>query len=90
MKQCASLSAAPSTRSISAGRTTGYSASNSRRSPSMPAGQDQDPPAGADAPERERGGAIRVWAKDHGIAVSDRGRIPGSEVERYQAATRGL
>ena len=27
----------------------------------MPAGQDQDPPAGADAPERERGGAIRVW-----------------------------
>jgi len=56
----------------------------------MPAGQDQDPPAGADAPERERGGAIRVWAKDHGIAVSDRGGIPGSVVERYQAATRGL
>ncbi len=56
----------------------------------MPAGQDQDPPAGADAPERERGGAIRVWAKDHGIAVSDRGRIPGSEVERYQAADPAL
>src|SRR6266480_7703720 len=27
---------------------------------------------------RERGTAIRAWAKEHGIPVSDRGRIPAS------------
>jgi nucleoid-associated protein Lsr2 len=30
---------------------------------------------------------IRAWAKDQGIAVSERGRIPASVVEHYQAAT---
>jgi hypothetical protein len=39
---------------------------------------------------RERNGGIRAWAKDTGIAVSDRGRIPASVVEQYEAATRGL
>jgi hypothetical protein len=33
-----------------------------------------------------RSGDIRAWAKDHGIAVSDRGRIPANVVEQYQAA----
>lgn len=37
---------------------------------------------------RERSGSIRAWAKDRGIAVSDRGRIPASVVEQYQAATK--
>ena len=36
---------------------------------------------------RERSGDIRAWAKDQGIAVSERGRIPASVVEQYQAAT---
>jgi hypothetical protein len=35
---------------------------------------------------RQRSGDIRAWAKDHGIAVSDRGRIPATVVEQYQAA----
>jgi len=35
---------------------------------------------------RERSGDIRAWAKDHGIAVSERGRIPASVAEQYQAA----
>ena len=35
---------------------------------------------------RQRSGDIRAWAKDHGLAVSDRGRIPASVVEQYQAA----
>ena len=35
---------------------------------------------------RQRSGDIRAWAKDHGIAVNDRGRIPASVMERYQAA----
>ena len=38
-------------------------------------------------PSRQRSGDIRAWAKDHGIAVSERGRIPASVVEQYQAAT---
>jgi hypothetical protein len=38
---------------------------------------------------RERSGDIRAWAKDQGIAVSERGRIPASVVEQYQAATTG-
>jgi Lsr2 len=37
---------------------------------------------------RQRSGDIRAWAKDQGIAVSDRGRIPAGVVEQYQAATR--
>jgi hypothetical protein len=39
---------------------------------------------------RGRSGGIRAWAKDQGIAVSKRGRIPASVVEQYEAATRGL
>jgi len=39
---------------------------------------------------RGRSGGIRAWAKDQGIAISERGRIPASVVEQYEAATRGL
>jgi hypothetical protein len=41
------------------------------------------------ASSRERSGGIRAWAKDQGIAVSDRGRIPASVVEQYEAAAKG-
>jgi Lsr2 len=41
------------------------------------------------APGSERSGDIRAWAKEQGIAVSGRGRIPASVVEQYQAATKG-
>jgi hypothetical protein len=37
---------------------------------------------------RERSGDIRAWAKAEGIAISDRGRIPASVVEQYEAAMR--
>ena len=40
------------------------------------------------APRRERSGDIRAWARKQGITVSDRGRIPASVIEQYQAATR--
>ena len=40
---------------------------------------------GRTAASRERSGDIRAWAKDHGITVSDRGRIPASVVEQYEA-----
>jgi hypothetical protein len=35
---------------------------------------------------RRRSGDIRAWAKEHGLAVSERGRIPASVVEQYHAA----
>jgi hypothetical protein len=34
-------------------------------------------------------GGIRGWAKEQGIAVSERGRIPASVVAQYEAAMRG-
>jgi hypothetical protein len=44
---------------------------------------------GRTAASRDRSGDIRAWAKDQGIAVSARGRIPASIVEQYHAATKG-
>ena len=38
------------------------------------------------ASSRQRSGDIRAWANGQGIAVSGRGRIPASVVERYDAA----
>jgi hypothetical protein len=35
---------------------------------------------------RRRSARIRAWAKSEGIEVSDRGRIPGHVVSRYEAA----
>jgi hypothetical protein len=46
-------------------------------------------PPGRSASSRERSADVRAWAKVQGIAVSERGRIPASVVEQYQAATRG-
>jgi nucleoid-associated protein Lsr2 len=42
--------------------------------------------AGRTAASRQRSGDIRAWAKQHGLALSERGRIPASVVEQYQAA----
>jgi hypothetical protein len=38
--------------------------------------------------DRERSGDIRAWARENGIPVSDRGRIPASLAEQYEAASR--
>jgi hypothetical protein len=53
------------------------------------AGRGQRRRPGRPAASRERSGSIRAWAKEAGIAVSARGRIPASVVEQYQAATTG-
>jgi len=37
---------------------------------------------------RERSSEIRAWARASGIVISDRGRIPASVVEQYEAADR--
>jgi Lsr2 len=39
------------------------------------------------AAARERSAGIRAWAKGNGIPVSNRGRIPASVAEQYDAAT---
>src|SRR5262250_3549596 len=49
------------------------------------AGRGQARRAGRTAAARQRSGDVRAWAKDQGIAVSERGRIPTSVLERYQA-----
>ena len=53
------------------------------------AGPGQRRRPGRPAANRERSGGIRAWAKEAGIAVNDRGRIPASVVEQYEAATTG-
>jgi hypothetical protein len=53
------------------------------------AGRGQRRRPGRTASSRERSGDIRAWAKDQGITVNDRGRIPASVVEQYEAANQG-
>jgi len=38
---------------------------------------------------RQRSGDVRAWAKERGLAVSERGRIPASVLEQYHAAANG-
>jgi hypothetical protein len=45
--------------------------------------------AGRTTVNRQRSGDIRAWAKEHGLAVSERGRIPASVAEQYHAAAGG-
>jgi len=46
--------------------------------------------SGAARPRRRAGqqdvGAIRQWARDNGHQVSERGRVPASVIEAYEAA----
>jgi Lsr2 len=53
------------------------------------AGRGQRRRSARSASSREHSSDIRVWAKDQGIPVSGRGRIPASVVEKYQAAMTG-
>jgi Lsr2 len=43
-------------------------------------------PRGGGRMDREQAGAIRDWARKNGHNVSDRGRIPASVVDAYEAA----
>ena len=40
------------------------------------------------AASRQRSADVRAWARRQGIELSDRGRIPASVVEQYQAAAK--
>jgi hypothetical protein len=50
------------------------------------AGRGQRRRPGRTSASRDRSGSIRAWAKEGGITVSERGRIPASVVEQYEAA----
>lgn len=45
--------------------------------------------AGRSSGNRERTADIRSWAREHGVAINERGRIPASVIEQYEAAIRG-
>jgi hypothetical protein len=49
------------------------------------AGRGQRRPARSS--RRPNSAGIRAWAKEHGIHVSERGRIPASVIQSYDAAT---
>ena len=51
-------------------------------------GRGQRRRAGRTVSSRERSADIRAWAKDQGITVSDRGRIPASVVAQYETAAK--
>jgi hypothetical protein len=50
------------------------------------AGRAQPRRSGRTVAGRQRSGDIRAWAKEHGLAVSERGRIPANVVDQYNAA----
>jgi hypothetical protein len=52
------------------------------------AGRGQRRQPGRTQSSRRRSTEVRAWAKEQGIAVSERGRIPASVVEQYETATR--
>ena len=53
------------------------------------AGRGQRRRSGRTSSSRQHSGTVRAWAKDQGIPVSERGRIPASVVEQYESAMGG-
>lgn len=51
------------------------------------AGRDQRARPARTSSGRQRSSAIRQWARAQGITIGDRGRIPASIAEQYDAAT---
>jgi len=65
---------------------TEYEIDLSKKKHARKAGRGPRRRPGRTASSRERSADIRAWAKDQGITVSDRGRIPASVAEQYEAA----
>lgn len=66
-------------RAISSGTTAAAAKS--------PRGRRSSASASSTGPKRGDLGAIRAWARENGYKVSERGRIPGSLLSAYDAAT---
>lgn len=67
---------------VAAARRSGGSGRRGRTAPRDTA----DAPAAPSRPSREATAAIRAWARENGHDVSERGRIPNSVVQAYEAA----
>ena len=52
-------------------------------------GRGQSARPGRTSAARRDSAEVRAWAKEHGIEISGRGRIPASVIEQYEAATAG-
>lgn len=59
---------------------------HARRTPSPPGTRSPGPRTAAD---RQHTAAVRGWARDHGYAPADRGRLPTAVQHAYDAAHSG-
>jgi hypothetical protein len=57
-----------------------------RKTSSASSGSSSRRRSGRAATGRDQTAGVRAWAKDKGIHVNDRGRIPASVVKEYEAA----
>ncbi|HUD37782.1 MAG TPA: Lsr2 family protein [Streptosporangiaceae bacterium] len=53
-------------------------------------GRGQNARPGRSSEARRDSAEVRAWARDHGIKISERGRLPASVTEQYEAATTRL
>ena len=53
------------------------------------AGRGQRRRPGRTPSSRQHSGAARAWAREQGITVSERGRIPASIIDQYEIAVGG-
>jgi Lsr2 len=53
------------------------------------AGRGQRRRPGRTPSSRQHSGAVRAWAREQGITVSERGRIPASIIDQYEIAVGG-
>jgi hypothetical protein len=51
------------------------------------AGRGQRTRAGRSSADRRASAEVRAWARQHGVELSERGRIPASVTEQYEKAT---
>jgi hypothetical protein len=50
-------------------------------------GREQRARPGRTVSARRSSAEVRAWAREHGIEISERGRIPASVTEQYETAT---
>jgi hypothetical protein len=68
---------------VGAARKAGNGASSGRRSGARRGSGGANSPSGSDP---QRTAAIRAWAREQGMEVNERGRIPNQIVQAYEGA----
>jgi hypothetical protein len=85
-KAAAASAPALSSRAPRSGRRASASKSPAAKAAGKATGSRK---ASGPAPTRGEVAAIRIWARENGHTVNERGRIPGPVLAAYQAATGG-